>query len=339
MDMERKVRVKDELSGDEEKDGAYRWSAEGVSDFTRATQEARDRVREAVVEMANAAGLTPTTAVRATSSRTGGGLQATAVSGRDCARTPVVVSSVKTPRYAGRSDWEAFLAQFELLAQAEGWSVEKKALQMALSLTDDALSCLLLLSPNDRRDYGALVGALQRRFGQCLQPELLRNELSNRVRKPGEPLRVLANDVESLTRRAYAHMPPSVQSELARDQFIRALAPAELRVQVQLLHPQTLQSALEMAVERENVWGMAGDGGACQNKSPPAVRAAEGSHLMQEKPAWVSEVTELLRAVLLQTTRRLRPGPRVCWGCGQPGHLVRECPSSGRLSGNGSGTA
>ena len=135
MDVRRKVRVKDELSGDEEKDGAYRWSADVVSDFTRDTQEAKDRVREAVVEMANAARLTHTTAVRTTSFRTGGGLQATDVSGHDCSRTPVVVSSVKTPRYAGRSDWESFLAQFELLAQAKGWSVEKKALQLALSLT------------------------------------------------------------------------------------------------------------------------------------------------------------------------------------------------------------
>lgn len=48
--------------------------------------------------------------------------------------------------------------------------MDTRALQLALCLTDDALSCLLLLSPEERRDYGALVGALQRRFGQCLQP-------------------------------------------------------------------------------------------------------------------------------------------------------------------------
>ena len=35
----------------------------------------------------------------------------------------------------------------------------------------------------------------------------------------------------------------------------RALFPAKLRVQVQLQHPQTLQAAFEVAVEREIVWG------------------------------------------------------------------------------------
>ncbi|KAJ3583407.1 hypothetical protein NHX12_017431 [Muraenolepis orangiensis] len=40
--------------------------------------------------------------------------------------------------------------------------------------------------------------------------------------------------------------PQRLQCELARDQFIRALVPTELRVQVQLQHPLTLQSALDI---------------------------------------------------------------------------------------------
>ena len=148
---------------------------------------------------------------------------------------------------------------------------------------------------------------------------------------------MLANDVESLTRRAYAHMPPGVQSELARDQFIRALVPTELRVQVQLQHPQTLQAALEMAVERENVWGMAA--GSSPREGTYAARAAVGSPAEEERPAWVAEMTELLRAVTLHTTRRPQQGPRLCWGCGQPGHLARDCPKARQAQGNGLGPA
>lgn len=92
---------------------------------------------------------------------------------------------IKTPKYSGRSDWEAFHAQFELLAHAYAWSEEQKALQLALCLTDDALSCLMLLDTSERADYGALVGALRRRFGQCFRSELLRSELHSRQRVPG----------------------------------------------------------------------------------------------------------------------------------------------------------
>ncbi|KAM6927806.1 TATA element modulatory factor [Xenentodon cancila] len=154
---------------------------------------------------------------------------------------------VKTPKYSGKADWEAFHAQFELLAQAAGWSRDVKALQLAMCLTDEALTCLLLLSPAERGDYMALVSALRRRFGQCCRPSVLRSELANRLRHDGEPLRVLANDIETLTRRAYAHMPADVQSELARDQFIRAIHPRELRIQTQLAHPSSLQVSLVFA--------------------------------------------------------------------------------------------
>lgn len=145
----------------------------------------------------------------------------------------------------------------------------------------------------------------------------------------------MANDIESLTRRAYAHMPPDVQSELARDQFIRALSPTELRVHVQLEHPRSLQGALELAVEREIVWGVPVKGR--RSEGVPVARAAARTDMEPEKPAWVSEVTELIRAVSLQATRKARTGPKVCWGCGQPGHLLRQCPKAPKTPGNGGG--
>ena len=54
----------------------------------------------------------------------------------------------------------------------------------------------------------------------------------------------------------HVSMPPSVQSELARDQFIQAPSPTELRIQIQLAHPESLQIALE----RELVWAGASAG-------------------------------------------------------------------------------
>lgn len=244
---------------------------------------------------------------------------------------------LKTPKYTGRSNWEAFHAQFELLAQAGRWTLEHKALQLALCLQDDALDCLLLLGSEDRKDYNALVGALKRRFGQCVQPDVFKNKLSTRNRLAGEPLRVLANDIESLTRRAYAHMPSSVQNELAKDQFIRALSPPELRMQVQLIHPASLQEALDLAMERECLCGATAGGD--QSGQPPACRAAKPTQLDQEKPAWVSELTELVRAVSLQSAQGSSATPALCWGCGQPGHLLRRCPKASRKQGNDTGAA
>ena len=120
---------------------------------------------------------------------------------------------------------------------------------------------------------------------------------------------MLANDIESLSRQAYAHIPPSVHNELARDQFIQALSPTELHIQTQLAHPESLQVALG------------------QSSPEP------------EKPACVAEMTELIRAVSLRAAQNTCRGPRVCLGSDQPGHLRRDCPMSTGAPGNGSGSA
>ncbi|KAJ8417422.1 hypothetical protein AAFF_G00286490 [Aldrovandia affinis] len=314
------ARIKEEKVHSGEAGGAHGGSEDSAGELRRTPGEMRGNRIEFEAGLAALGGFSQS-AVSAVSPPENGGRQSTREVNNNGAPYCPSSARVKTPKFSGKSDWEAFHAQFELLARAEGWSTDDKALQLAMCLTDDALPCLLLLSPEDRNRYEALVGALQRRFGQCLEFGVLRNELSNRSRMPGESLRLLANDIESLTRRAYGHMPSEVQSELARDQFIRALTPADLRAQVQLHHPRTLQAALEMAVEREMVW--AGTAGSSQQGSSPAVRAAVGCPPGEERPAWAAEITELLRAVSLQAARQPRPGPRVCWGCAFPSQPLR----------------
>ncbi len=57
------------------------------------------------------------------------------------------------------------------MAHAGKWSEDRKALELAMCLTDDALNILLLLNPENRHDYKTLVGALRQRFGQFEQPK------------------------------------------------------------------------------------------------------------------------------------------------------------------------
>ncbi|KAJ8355255.1 hypothetical protein AAFF_G00078440 [Aldrovandia affinis] len=79
--------------------------------------------------------------------------------------------------------------QFELAAELNGWPMDsgKKAARLVLSLTDDALACLTALGPVEQRDYGAVVGALQRRFGRCDNKSIVVTELCNGHRRPVSP--------------------------------------------------------------------------------------------------------------------------------------------------------
>lgn len=72
--------------------------------------------------------------------------------------------AIKTPRYNGKADWEAYHAQSALLAHTGGWTAEQKDLHLAMCLTGDALTCLTLLSPGERGNNEALVVVLKWRL-------------------------------------------------------------------------------------------------------------------------------------------------------------------------------
>lgn len=136
-------------------------------------------------------------------------------------------------------------------------------------------------------------------------------------------------------------MPAEVQCELARDQFIRAITPRELRIQTQLAHLHTLKEVLELALEREAV-GAATE--SDHSGSGPVVRTVVQECPDQGTPAWAAELTELIRAVSLQSSRgggnggRPPRGPPVYWACGQPGHISMRCPKHVHDQGNSPGS-
>ncbi|KAJ8006813.1 hypothetical protein DPEC_G00111120 [Dallia pectoralis] len=247
------------------------------------------------------------------------------------------LATVKPPKFNGQGKWEVFFTQFELLANAGRWSDETKALQLALCLTEEASECLLTLAPGGRADYRALVEALGDRFGSDSQPNTLRIELGNRKRLPGESLKALASSILSMTRRAYGTMPLGVQDELARDSFIRALAPTECR-HVQMAEPLSLRVAVEVARKRELIWGGGED-------RQPEVRAVVAGGPEIVTPGWVDELSGLVRAATLVIEKGSRQRSNtsytrmVCWRCGQSGHLQRDCDGGPRRQGNDNGSA
>jgi hypothetical protein len=144
-----------EVGDDYDQGGACAWTSEDLAEEIARASDHRGCLRETARMMAVEASMSALSTV----------LRVDSVCKQIWRHPfPIASVSVKTPKYSGKADWEAFQAQFELLAHFGGWSNEDRALQLALCLTDDALACLILISPEDRRDYGALGGALRRRY-------------------------------------------------------------------------------------------------------------------------------------------------------------------------------
>ena len=82
----------------ERETGAFGWTEDAYEEFRRASQEAREGLREAARKLAADAGLSslPARPEREPAARD--------VNRHGGAHVPVAAASVKTPKYSGRSD-------------------------------------------------------------------------------------------------------------------------------------------------------------------------------------------------------------------------------------------
>ena len=253
---------------------------------------------------------------------------------------------LQLPPFNGKTDWEAYQAQFEMIAEKMQWSPAERAFFLASKLTEDALVCITMLSPEERGDYDALVSALRQRFGADLEQWTLSAQLGGRRRRPKETLNALYGDIKVLSQRAYSNMPPAVRNQLARDRFVEALSPLELRRAVQLAHPSTIEEALKLAVERESVWALPANDAAESTQQSPAPTT---------KPEWVEDLAEAVKTLSKQVgqlrhspcqqpvvkqeaVKQPSQGTRACFHCGDTSHLIKDCPKHRGQSGNASGS-
>ena len=108
---------------------------------------------------------------------------ATTVAVASAADSRTVCPVQRPTPYNGRTAWDAYRTQFEMLAEMNHWSEAEKATFLAVSLRGSALLVLTNLPPEGRHHYTTLVATLESRFGTTHQAELNRMRLRSRTRR------------------------------------------------------------------------------------------------------------------------------------------------------------
>ncbi|XP_028513771.1 uncharacterized protein LOC114574680 [Exaiptasia diaphana] len=239
---------------------------------------------------------------------------------------------VKPSTYNGSTPSEDYLAQFELVAEINKWSMASKATYLAVSLTGSAQAVLGDLAPEARRDFSELTSALAARFGTENQQEVFRSALKNRSRLKDEKLPELAQAIRRLTRQAYPEAPQPLRETLARDYFVDALVDADMRWRIHQSRPKTLNDALTVAVELEAFLET-----GHPRKQVHAVAVEESPDQGASAASDLKDIKSLLQKLL----DKPRPYGQYtgCHTCGDKGHFQRDCPKrrnqeSPKLPGN-----
>lgn len=161
--------------------------------------------------------------------------------------------TLKPQLYEGDEDLDEYLAQFEILAEINGWDYTTKSLYLAGSLKGGARALLNELDKETRKDYDSLVMVLNKRYGSAEKSELFRAKLQSRVRGKDESLPELAQSIKKLTRQAYPHAPCSLTSVLTLEHFIDAIPDPEMRLRLREASPKTVNEAETLAVRLETL--------------------------------------------------------------------------------------
>ena len=157
----------------------------------------------------------------------------------------------KVANYDGKTSWEDYYVQFQLVAALNGWDEETKALELATSLRGTAQSILADLDPDKRTDYQSLVSALSARFEPEHQADMYLAEIRTRTRLKSESLPELGQVMKRLARYALPSAPSSVRQWLALTQFTEALDDEFLEYAVKQAKPKTVDEAVKVAMETE----------------------------------------------------------------------------------------
>ena len=226
------------------------------------------------------------------------------------ARSATGSCRAKASPYDGRTPWEDYRRQFEVVATVNGWSESERASMLTSMLRDRALAVLQNVPPEKQWDYDHLVSVLSLRFGSEHRTGLHRASLRNRTQRLSEELTEFAYELERLAKLSFPDCPAEIQDQMALMYFLDGVADAEVQKMLRYAAPKTLQEALTRALEVESV--------ACLTR--PGKKVREMTADVEEEEA-------------RRTTMERRPtegwrrhsGRARCWRCGDPGHFLSAC--------------
>jgi hypothetical protein len=160
---------------------------------------------------------------------------------------------IKVDNYAGDSSVEAYIAQFKLIAQRNGWPRSEWANELALRLRGEARSLIL---PDDKStvpSFKELCTKLVARFGLPKAPSLYVAQLRGRKRRDKETIPELQQWIANIGAKAYSDVDFVLRDRILMDPFISTLTDSEQVRYVLEAEPLTMTEAVNAAIRYEAV--------------------------------------------------------------------------------------
>ncbi|CAG2204971.1 unnamed protein product [Mytilus edulis] len=129
----------------------------------------------------------------------------------------------RVPFYNGKDPWNAYVMQFERIAEMNNWIPITKAIELVTALKDEAMVYASFLTPETKRSFSGLCAAMSNRFGDHGYPETYRQEIHTLRKNDRESIQEYASRVEILVRKSFPTIDTATHSTLSVEYMLRGL--------------------------------------------------------------------------------------------------------------------
>jgi len=106
---------------------------------------------------------------------------------------------------------------------------------------------LAYIAPGEGLTSQAVLQTLKAKFGHRVHADVARSSLASLKQRRGQTLRQLSLETERLVAQAYGMADQGTREVLATEAYLQAIYDLDVRIQVRLAQPDTLQKAVDVA--------------------------------------------------------------------------------------------
>ena len=214
----------------------------------------------------------------------------------------------------GSQSWESYLNQFLVISHHNRWTKDEAGFQLKRAMKGKAAEFLFddPSGANVFHTFESLVEVLEERFGSLDNPSQDWKELRQRKKKKGETWKEMAQDILQKCRRLYTNDERAMQRE-AVQAFIRGI-PDKFRVAAAATNAKSLNELVQVV---KNMCATDDLDELSCTTVPGRVNLVD-SNTSAPKQNFVSVDGKTVSNYSSKIT---------CYGCGQKGHIRRNCPN------------
>ncbi|XP_036001790.1 uncharacterized protein LOC118565513 [Fundulus heteroclitus] len=256
------------------------------------------------------------------------------------------VPTLRPGQYDGTTPWKEFLHRFESCAKANYWSKETMAVQLKFCLVGAAGAIVHRNPRSSQWDYSRLVEEMETAYGPSSEhAAAVAIELRQRVRRLGEALHMLRDNIYGKVSVAYSDRTETEQDAIGVEVFTNAVGDAEIVQKLLEQRPHTLAQAYDIARRHETtkraasyVTNLMQSGSrSMAERRPRAAVIREGAvtgraEAGSASPAanWKLESPSFSHPPHKWKGQKDKSEEIRCHNCSGLGHMKRNCPSPRR---------